>query len=147
MASRKRANRKRDAQRSAAFHDANKCSICHSIRLPGTEGGDIQNNDSIFPVRSECCGQPFHDHCLSRWLALRNTCPLCRREHGREQRPEQPPEQRPEQPPEQQVVEIQLHDAFDIQPVVQVPFGWAAFMQRENPPRQQRAPQQNSRPG
>ena len=79
------------------------------------------DDDDFFPVPSGCCGQLFHTWCLNTWLRQRNTCPLCRREQVL------PPARRPI------VVEIQNDDdGFDIQPVSEVPDGWAEFM-RENP--------------
>jgi hypothetical protein len=134
MPKKKRVNKKRDAQRSNNHHKTHECAICLSIRLPraggvGRNGGsqDINertNSTDIFPVPSRCCPQLFHTECLNRWLSEHSTCPNCRAELV-------PPAAR--RPP---VVDIQdSDDGFDTQPVLEVPFGWAEFMRRENPPR------------
>ncbi|KAK4352901.1 hypothetical protein RND71_028419 [Anisodus tanguticus] len=38
----------------------------------------MERFESSIGAKQVTCGHVFHSHCLTNWLSLHNTCPLCR---------------------------------------------------------------------
>ena len=74
------------------FNDKNKCNNRTKIKLKNNNNKILKIKKIIKPTCSICleemelkdavkvknCGHMFHKNCISEWIELRNTCPLCR---------------------------------------------------------------------
>ncbi|CAN4115377.1 unnamed protein product [Withania somnifera] len=38
----------------------------------------MESFESTIGAKQVACGHVFHSHCLTNWLSLHNSCPLCR---------------------------------------------------------------------
>ena len=47
------------------------CSICLN---------DLKVNSNKKYIKCNMCDEEFHDKCLTKWLTIKNTCPVCRQE-------------------------------------------------------------------
>lgn len=53
------------------------CQICHSSLIQPCYICVSENKEDPCPQESGACGHSFHKHCISRWTANNNTCPIC----------------------------------------------------------------------
>ncbi|KAK4432977.1 E3 ubiquitin-protein ligase RDUF1 [Sesamum alatum] len=58
-----------DAMPTVVVGCGGQCSVCmESFEIGGGAGKQVS------------CGHVFHGNCISHWLSIHNSCPLCRRE-------------------------------------------------------------------
>lgn len=57
---------------------ADECAICRDNLLNECSecAGNSVDNKNCVVVKGNC-GHCFHNHCISRWLASKSSCPLC----------------------------------------------------------------------
>ena len=62
---------------------AETCGICyyqnwdHCITCQAEAGSTSPELICLCDTTSGICGHLFHTHCITRWLAIRNACPIC----------------------------------------------------------------------
>ena len=62
-------------ERFVSSGSSNQCSICLNTIQYGAECGRLS------------CGHYYHYNCIERWLNVNTTCPTCRRDTSRSERP------------------------------------------------------------
>lgn len=40
---------------------------------------ELSNGSSVVQMPQHCCSHVFHKDCIRKWISVRSTCPLCRR--------------------------------------------------------------------
>ena len=58
--------------------DIENCAICKMYLSDNCPLCIGNTSAQCQPVWGEC-NHPFHNHCITRWLESKNTCPLCSR--------------------------------------------------------------------
>ncbi|MCD7464833.1 hypothetical protein HAX54_053485 [Datura stramonium] len=53
--------------------DVGLCIVCMEGFQRGVVVDDVGNGKQV-----PCCGHVFHANCLTKWLSVSNSCPLCR---------------------------------------------------------------------
>jgi len=54
-----------------------KCPYCKDELILFDEGTNV----AMPIIKTNCCGQKFHEDCLKQWIRTKNTCPACRNEN------------------------------------------------------------------
>lgn len=53
------------------------CAICHESLLSGCIGCGVYGSAARCDLTWSMCSHGYHTHCIKKWIAKRDTCPLC----------------------------------------------------------------------
>ncbi len=69
--------------------DQETCAICKNLLIQSCEEcatkESLNNKEIVCEIVWGQCNHAFHDHCISKWVKTKNTCPLDHKTWERQQ--------------------------------------------------------------